>query len=257
MTNVQTLRTRPTGSIGKAAPPGTLILTALFAGTLTACVVPAGTDGHGAALDKPLAASDAGTPATGTANDSLVATGLPRLDRALDLRICPGGVSNPPESIDASIARRSAMACVNGVEVHVAPAPGACLSSGFGPRASRQHRGIDYHSRPAVDVVAAAAGVVRESVYRDKDLGHWVIIDHGDGVYTGYGHLAEKMEQIHRGATVEAGQTLGLMGRSGRGTDAVHLHYEVRHGEYDTPRRWWGLTSVDPFVHPGSCVADG
>ena len=172
-----------------------------------------------------------------------------------ELSLCPINVANAPRTVGGRIARGSALACVDGVVIGVAPAPGACLSSGFGPRHGRLHKGVDYHSRPAVDVVAAAGGIVRVAGYREKDFGHWVVIDHGGGVYTGYAHLAAPAPGLDVGDTVAPGRTLGRMGRRGRASDAVHLHYEVRRGDFDTPRRWWGLEPLDPFGLPERCAA--
>lgn len=172
---------------------------------------------------------------------------------ALDLSLCPIRITNAPANVGGRIVRDTPLACLDGVRIHVAPAQGACLSSGFGPRSGRIHAGIDYHSRPAVDIVAAAAGVVRVAGYREKDFGNWVVIDHGNGVFTGYAHLAKLAEGISAGERIEAGRTLGRMGSTGRASNAVHLHYEVRRGDFDTPRRWWGLAPVDPFTLPEHC----
>lgn len=230
--------------------PAALTTAALTVSLLAAC-----------AGSAPVAAPDALPVASGGAAGGTAVASAPSTDPAdgwvpFDLEICPMQVSNAPQAIDNRVVRQRPLACVNGVEVHVAPAPGACLSSGFGQRARNDHKGVDYHSRPAGDVVAAAAGIVREVGYREKDFGNWVVIDHGNGVYTGYAHLDSVMERMHAGASVEAGQTLGRMGSSGRAARAVHLHYEVRLGDYDTPRRWWGLTPIDPFAQPESCTPD-
>lgn len=174
-------------------------------------------------------------------------------DTAFELHVCPRlTVTNAPPLEGSRIRRDSATGCLNGVYLRVAPAPGACLSSGFGYRRSRMHRGIDLHRRPATHVVAAAPGVIVEAGFRTQDFGHWVAIDHGAGVYSAYAHLARRGPEIQRGARVGAGQPIGLMGSSGRATSAVHLHYEVRVGDL-RDRGWFGLEAVDPLALPTRC----
>lgn len=173
------------------------------------------------------------------------------LNSQLDLHICPKMfVSNKPKL--ASLNRTN-LACINGVELQVSPAPKACLSSGFGKRGERQHRGIDYQSKPAGPVVAASNGKVVKAEYRKKDYGNWVVIDHGTGVYSSYAHLANFGDGIVVGASVRKGQTLGKMGSSGISTDAIHLHYEIRQGDINNPKNWWGMKAINPFKLPVVC----
>lgn len=166
------------------------------------------------------------------------------------LALCPTTVSNPPS---ASALQGSGLVCTNEVELQLAPAPGACLSSGFGQRSGRLHKGIDYQSRPAGAVVAAAEGKILDVKFRREDFGHWVIIDHGRGVYTSYAHLANVDNKITAGAVVRRGQALGIMGQSGDSARAIHLHFELRSGDYGNPKGWWGLTPVDPFTLAARC----
>lgn len=169
------------------------------------------------------------------------------------LKLCKTKVSNPPKSIDNRIARKSPIACVNGVKLIVVPAPKACLSSGFGKRNKRHHNGIDYQSRPAGNVVASAGGVIVNIEFRKKDYGHWIIIDHGDSVYTSYAHLQNITTNLKIGTDVNEGQVLGKMGKSGNAASAIHLHFEVRQGNYDNPKRWWGLKPINPFSQKEKC----
>lgn len=168
----------------------------------------------------------------------------PETAAQLDLRDCPIRVSNSPLG---QTNQRTAIACIERVELYVAPAPGACLSSGYGKRGARLHKGIDYQSKPAGPVVAAGSGKILKIDYRQKDYGHWVIIDHGEGVYTGYAHLANVDGRLSVGMPVKQGQKLGVMGNSGAAAKAIHLHYELRKGDYNNPKGWWGLNSINPF----------
>ena len=43
------------------------------------------------------------------------------------------------------------------------------------------------------------------------------------------------------------------MGETGAGANGVHLHFEVRHGNYQNSKSWWGLTAIDPFQLAGQC----
>lgn len=171
----------------------------------------------------------------------------------LDLLLCKTRVSNPPAVDGKRVVRQSALACQNGVALMVAPAPQACLTSGFGSRSGRLHKGIDFQSKPTGSVVAAGSGVIMESSFRQKDFGNWIVIDHGSNLFTGYAHLASVAADIRKGVHVERGQVLGVMGSSGDATTSIHLHYEVRHGNMATARSFFRLTPVDPFDLPGTC----
>lgn len=165
--------------------------------------------------------------------------------------LCPGmTVSNaPPTAILAAARDLSGRVAVKGVALSVNPAPGACLSSGFGPRGGRTHKGLDYHSRTGGPVFSAGAGVVREMKYRD-DYGNMVLIDHGNGVFTRYAHLAGFASGLSVGSRVAAGAELGLMGNTAAYPIPVHLHYEVLLGDYETPKQSFGLEAVDPYDLP-------
>ncbi|MFC3303052.1 M23 family metallopeptidase [Parvularcula lutaonensis] len=137
-------------------------------------------------------------------------------------------------------------ATFNGVKLLVNPAPRGCLSSSFGSRNGRLHKGVDYQSDPAGPVVAAGPGTVLESGYRD-DYGNYVLIDHGAGVYTRYAHLASRTGAAGQGKAVKLGTQLGIMGNTASYRIPVHLHYEVLLGDYGTPSKSFGLEPVDPF----------
>lgn len=94
------------------------------------------------------------------------------------------------------------------------------------------HYAIDIGNVPNTPIYASADGVVITS----KDgwnygYGSYIIIDHGNGVQTLYGHMNSRELQV--GATVSKGQLIGRMGNSGRvfGPTGVHLHFELRINE--------------------------
>lgn len=98
------------------------------------------------------------------------------------------------------------------------------------------HRGIDIATRIGEDVVAPADGVLAKAAY-ESDMGHMVVIDHGNGITTCYGHLLKKCE-IKRGRKVSRGDLIGVVGNSGRST-GPHLHYGVRvNNVYVNPRKY-------------------
>lgn len=169
------------------------------------------------------------------------------------LKLCKMHVSNAPSAIDGLINRKSQSACINGLALLIAPAPKSCLSSGYGIRGHKNHNGLDFQSKPAGNIVAASAGKIIDILNRKKDYGHWVIIDHGRGVYSSYAHLESVSPTIRKGERVKQGQRLGKMGKSGKAAKAIHLHYEVRVGDYSNSKKWWGLKPVDIFKHPEKC----
>ena len=63
---------------------------------------------------------------------------------------------------------------------------------------------------------------------KDREAGNSVIIDHGDGWETQYGHLRNGSISVKHGDIVAAGQPIGVVGLSGN-TEFTHLHFEIRH----------------------------
>lgn len=104
------------------------------------------------------------------------------------------------------------------------------------------HAGMDIASHYGDIVRATADGVVIEANSDRSGYGRLVVIDHGFGVSTWYGHLSAFKTQV--GTHVKAGDLIGLEGQSGRST-GPHLHYEVR--IYNTPvNPWRYLKNINP-----------
>jgi murein DD-endopeptidase MepM/ murein hydrolase activator NlpD len=166
------------------------------------------------------------------------------------LALCPRmTVSNaPPADAARQLSNYAPVVLVNGVAIAAAPTREACLSSGFGVRNGRGHKGIDLHNGTGGPVLAAGAGVVIEKKYRN-DYGNMLLIDHGRGVYTRYAHLSNFADGIVVGARVTAGQQIGLMGNTASYRIPVHLHYELLLGNYTNPRGSFGLTPHSPFEY--------
>lgn len=113
------------------------------------------------------------------------------------------------------------------------------LSSGFGYRTdpitgrTSMHNGIDISNKVGTPIYAAGAGIVTFSKYNGQ-FGNVLIIDHGEGYETVYAHCNKFI--VTSGDTVEKGQQIATIGRSGR-TTGSHLHFELRyHG-----------TAINPF----------
>lgn len=119
------------------------------------------------------------------------------------------------------------------------------VSSAFGPRndpfngAKSFHDGVDIAAPAGSPIKAATAGKVIFSG-QAGGYGNLVEIDHGDSVVTRYAHNAVNLVAV--GDEVLAGQSIALVGRTGRATDA-HLHFEVRRqGQPVDPKALLGAT---------------
>ena len=97
------------------------------------------------------------------------------------------------------------------------------------------HEGIDIADDYGSQIVATAAGVVTFAGYTSGGYGNLVEIDHGNGFVTRYGHNSAVLVTV--GMSVKQGQTIALMGSTGKSTGA-HVHYEVRLNN----------TPVDPMI---------
>jgi len=130
-------------------------------------------------------------------------------------------------------------------KLEVVQGPGACPETYTGPIGSGvfswpvdpkfrklvgddftpQHPGIDLGAPVGAPVYAADAGVVVFSNTTDGGYGSVVVVDHGNGYQTLYGHLSQL--ETYCGAKVEAGALLGLSGATGN-VRGPHLHFEIR-----------------------------
>jgi murein DD-endopeptidase MepM/ murein hydrolase activator NlpD len=97
----------------------------------------------------------------------------------------------------------------------------------FGGGSSEFHPGQDIAAPRGTPVVATADGVVVKADWQNG-YGQTVVIDHGNGLTTRYGHLS-KIE-VEVGQEIKRGEELGQVGSTGRST-GPHLHYEVRIGD--------------------------
>ncbi|MCG7408361.1 M23 family metallopeptidase [Paenibacillus sp. ACRRX] len=106
------------------------------------------------------------------------------------------------------------------------PVSGAQLTSGYGTRWGRMHKGIDLVSSDRT-IMASDEGVVSFAGVKNG-YGNTIIINHRNGYETLYGHLSEI--NINVGDIVEKGQAIGVMGSTGNST-GTHLHFEIHKGD--------------------------
>lgn len=102
------------------------------------------------------------------------------------------------------------------------------LGSPYGIRNHRLHRGIDVKIIMHEPILAAYPGKVITSKYNEGGYGHYVLIEHANGLQTLYGHLSKRLVKV--GDIVFPGDIVGLGGNTGRSSGA-HLHFEMRYGK--------------------------
>lgn len=111
------------------------------------------------------------------------------------------------------------------------PIPYARLSSKFGARrhpvlgTMRMHKGVDYAASTGTPIMAAGDARVQFAGWQ-RGYGNVVILDHGRGHSTLYGHMS-RMAKIRQGQRVGQGTVIGYVGSTGLAT-GPHLHYEFR-----------------------------
>lgn len=105
------------------------------------------------------------------------------------------------------------------------PTPSRVVTSNFGARWGRQHKGLDIKVYIGDTIRAAFSGKVRIVNYEAAGYGHYIVIRHNNGLETIYGHLSKSIAQENQ--VVKAGDVIGLGGNTGRSTGS-HLHFETR-----------------------------
>jgi murein DD-endopeptidase MepM/ murein hydrolase activator NlpD len=118
------------------------------------------------------------------------------------------------------------------------PVESGYISSLYGQRTDpfdgdqASHHGIDFAGAPGTEVLAVADGIVSHTG-SDGGFGRLVEVTHGNGYVTRYAHNAKLL--VKPGQTVKRGDSIALMGSTGRST-GTHLHFEVlRHGRTINP----------------------
>ncbi|WP_375515121.1 peptidoglycan DD-metalloendopeptidase family protein [uncultured Nostoc sp.] len=109
------------------------------------------------------------------------------------------------------------------------PAKGT-LTSGFGMRWGRPHKGIDIANSTGTPVVASAEGTIEKAGWNNGGYGNLVEIRHPDGSTTRYAHNSKIL--VQPGQQVHQGETIALMGTTGHST-GPHSHFEIHPGGKD------------------------
>ena len=115
------------------------------------------------------------------------------------------------------------------------PAKGT-LTSGYGWRWGRMHKGIDIAAPIGTPIMAAAPGEVIFAGWNSGGYGNLVKLQHSDGSVTFYAHNNRVL--VHNGQKVSQGQLIAEMGSTGRST-GPHLHFEIRPN---------GTTAINPIA---------
>ena len=105
------------------------------------------------------------------------------------------------------------------------PTDSRVLTSNFGSRWGRQHKGLDIKVYTGDTIRAAFSGKVRVVNYEARGYGKYVVIRHYNGLETIYGHLSKHL--VIPDQDIRAGEPIGLGGNTGRSTGS-HLHFETR-----------------------------
>jgi murein DD-endopeptidase MepM/ murein hydrolase activator NlpD len=105
------------------------------------------------------------------------------------------------------------------------PTKSRALTSNFGARWGRAHKGLDIKVYVGDTIRAAFSGKVRIVKYNKGGYGKYIVIRHNNGLETIYGHLSKQL--VVENQEVRAGDVIGLGGNTGRSTGS-HLHFETR-----------------------------
>ncbi|MEV6602337.1 peptidoglycan DD-metalloendopeptidase family protein [Actinoplanes sp. NPDC051346] len=199
------------------------------------------------------AASDGAGPASAVARANSQATMIPSPG------ITPSPAATPSSGVaqSTSVAPLPAAGVAPGGQPYVAqrrkvkplpqwvnPMPEGSVTSCFGQRWGRLHAGVDLAAPMGTPIRAAGKGVV-VSAGAAEGYGNAVLIDHGNGYLTHYGHMS--VITATAGQRVEAGDQIGEEGSTGHST-GPHLHFEVHQGSYQNPiepTQWMHEHGVD------------
>lgn len=143
-----------------------------------------------------------------------------------------------PEEVDNSAPQTSALQTESIAETggifsgnFIWPVNGGYVSDPF--LSDRNHKGMDIAAPGGTDIYASDGGTVIDAGWNDGGYGNYVVIDHGNGYVTLYGHASEVY--VSSGDVVGQGQLIAAVGTTGDST-GNHCHFEVRYGgEYLNP----------------------
>lgn len=103
-------------------------------------------------------------------------------------------------------------------------------------RTPKFHSGMDFSAKVGTEIYATGDGKVTYAAWK-QGYGNCIIIDHGYGYQTLYGHMSKYNVRV--GRKVKRGEVIGYVGNTGKST-GPHLHYEViAHGKHDNPSKYY------------------
>ncbi len=107
---------------------------------------------------------------------------------------------------------------------YIKPISGGILTSGFGRRWGRMHKGVDWAVPTGTTVYASCGGTVIQAVKSNRGYGNNIVIQHPDGRMTRYAHNSKLLVTV--GQHVEQGEPIALSGSTGNST-GPHVHFEI------------------------------
>lgn len=135
---------------------------------------------------------------------------------------------------------KSAIPVVNNTNTFLWPVAEGTITSEYGYRKHpitdeySMHGGIDIGAKTGTEISSAYGGTVTATGYSDS-YGYYVLITHSDSVQTMYAHCSKIVAT--KGESVQKGETIALVGSTGRST-GPHLHFEIRIGGNRINPRW-------------------
>lgn len=128
---------------------------------------------------------------------------------------------------------------INGVYIASVPVSNGHITSRFGSRENirnHTHKGIDIAASYGTNIKAVADGTIEYASYNSGGYGNLVIIDHGNGIKTYYGHCSKLCVSV--GQKVNAGDVIAKVGSTGNST-GNHCHFEIRvNGSQIDPQKY-------------------
>ncbi len=123
------------------------------------------------------------------------------------------------------------------------------IASGFGYRidpvykVGKFHAGLDFAAPIGTPIYATANGIIKEANANVSGYGNHVVIDHGYGYQTLYGHMYKI--KVRPGQVVMRGEVIGWVGSSGKST-GPHCHYEVHRNGIPVDPVYYFYNDLDP-----------
>ena len=153
------------------------------------------------------------------------------------LEVATANVENGAKELKESKENENALAIVNNIKLSVLPVTGR-ITSRYGERSSLRrstHTGLDIACNTGTDIKVVSNGTITFSGKKGS-YGNLIIVDHGNGVETWYGHCSKLYAKV--GDTVTAGDVVAAVGSTGNST-GPHLHFEIRiNGECVNPQSY-------------------